>query len=259
MALRLQILGAGVFALLVGAVAGGFFAHRLREAALDAVFLPPARDPPTGPRAPTSAAFGAVVGRSSLAQVQALLARRGLDCPDTGARALLGQARAAKQAELAESRRRGLPVDTVSGASVASRRSTMERNPQVRLRCEGIDAAVLSDRPRAPSVGRLLFVFDSPDRPLRHASFQRSFADVASALPEVAAAVASNRRALGPASRSPAVDGLPWLAPVEHQWSFADLLVKVTALNFGKQVSLTEVVEVPLPLRADAPAVASRP
>jgi hypothetical protein len=54
------------------------------------------------------------------------------------------------------------------------------------------------------------------------------------------------------------VKDLPWMVPVEYEWMFADLLVKVSALNFGARgVSVTETVEVPLPIRPDAPAVAT--
>jgi hypothetical protein len=116
----------------------------------------------------------------------------------------------------------------------------------------------LNDRQRPPSVGRLLLVFDSERHPLRHASYQRSFPDPATARPEVQAAVAAFTTRFGAPTRTPAPETaseLPWLVPVDYEWSFADLMVRVTALNFGpaRGINLTELVEVPLPLRPDAP------
>jgi hypothetical protein len=253
---RLQIAAAVTIAILIGIAAGGFYAHGLREAALDAALVPTFREPPPGPRAPTAQAFGAHVGSSSLDDLRAQLARLGLDCPDTGMRALLRQARAAKAKELEDRRRQGLAVDTVSGASAVNRPSRMERSPQVRLRCEEVRGSIFADRPRSSATGRLLFVFDSAELPLRHVSFQQTFADTDTALAELDAAVAALASRYGAPAKRPAVAGLPWLAPVVYEWPFADLVVKVTALNFGQRgVSVTEVIEVPLPVRPDAPAL----
>jgi hypothetical protein len=258
MGLRLQIGGAAAVAALAGLTWGGFYAARWREARRDATILPAFRDPGPGPRAPSSAAFGMTIGRSSLDEVKAVAGRLGLTCPDTGMRTMLRQQRAAKKAELEQRKRDGLSVDGVSGASLVNRVSPMERNPQVRLRCDEVKAPVLPGRQRPPSVGRLLLVFDSPELPLRHASFQQTFLDPNDAVAELDAAAAAHTTTFGPPTKRPKVQGVPWMAPIEYEWAFADLLVKVSALNFGARgVSVTETIEVPLPVRPDAPSVAT--
>ena len=171
----IPIVLAGATAILTAVAWASWSYRRMADAALDARFIPRFKDPPPGPRAPGSDAFGARVGASSLQDVQQLVQRMGIDCPDTSARALLGRARAARVAAAEDRKRRGLPPDAVSGAS-GNRRSPMERNPQVRLSCEDLPASALTDRPRAPSIGRLLFVFDSPEHPVRHISYQRTHA-----------------------------------------------------------------------------------
>jgi hypothetical protein len=251
------LMGALVAVLTAGAWASWSY-RRMDDAAVDARFAPPSVDPPAGRRAPGSDGFGARVGQSSLADVQQLLRGMGVDCPDTSARAMMARARAARQREAEERKRRGLPPDAVSGAS-AGKRSPMERNPQVRLSCEGLPSARLGDRPRAPSEGRLLLVFDSDQLPLRHISYQRTVLDAALARAELKAAAASFEARFGPPARQPSAEqaALPWLVPVEYAWTFADLTVRATALNFGGQrgIMLTELIEVPLPVRADAPAL----
>jgi transposase InsO family protein len=248
----------GLIAVLAAATWASWSYRRMGDAAVDARFAPPSVEPPAGRRAPGSEAFGARVGRSSLAEVQQLLRRMGLDCPDTSARALMARARAVRQREAEERKARGLPPDAVSGAS-AGKRSPMERNPQVRLSCEGLSSARLSDRPRAPSEGRLLLVFDNDKLPVRHISYQRTIADVALARTELTAAAAAFEKRFGPPTRRPTAEqaALPWLVPVEYVWTFADLTVRASALNFGgsRGIMLTELIEVPLPVRADAPSL----
>jgi hypothetical protein len=251
---------AGAAAIVTAALWASWSYRRMEDAALDARFAFRFRDPLPGPRAPRSDALGVRVGRSTLAEVKQLQARLKIECPDTSVRALMAQARAARQRDEEERKRRGLPPDAVSGASPpGGRRSLMERNPQVRLSCEGLSTSLLSDRTRAPSQGRLLFVFDSAEHPLRHVSFQRSIADEALARSEAAAAAADYQRVFGAPTRRPdptAASTLPWLVPVEYEWSFTDLTVRVAALNFGsgKGIMFSEIVEVPVSIRPDAPA-----
>jgi transposase InsO family protein len=248
----------GLLAVLTAMAWASWSYRRMDDAAVDARFAPPSVDPPAGPRAPGSDAFGARVGHTSLADAQALLRRLGVECPDTSARAIMTRARAARLREAEDRKARGLPPDAVSGAS-AGRRSPMERNPQVRLSCEGLPTTLLGDRPRAPSEGRLLLVFDSDELPVRHVSFQRTMTDTALARSELQAAVAAFETRFGPPTRRPPADqaSLPWLVPVEYVWTFADLTVRASALNFGgtRGIMLTELIEVPLPVRADAPAL----
>jgi hypothetical protein len=243
--------------------------RRMHEAALDARYIPSYREPGPGRRAPSSDAFGLRVGGSTLTEVQAQLARMGLQCPDTSIRALMARSRADRMREIEERKRQGQPVDDISRASSLRRRSPMEHNPQVRLSCENVVSTRLTDRPRPISTGRLLFVFDNAERPLRHASFARTLGDPASGRSEVAAAVAAYTARFGRPTRTPPAEpaapapgsppqpagALPWLAPVDYEWTFADLTVRVSALNFGggRGTTLTELIEVPLPIRPDAP------
>jgi hypothetical protein len=250
---------AGTVAILMAVGWASWSYRRMADAAIDARFAPRYTEPPAGARAPRSDAFGARVGHSRIEDVQALAARLQVDCPDTSARALMAQARAHRAREAEERKKKGLPPDAVSGASKRKGPSPMERNPQVRLSCEALPTARLFDRERAPSDGRLLFVFDSPEQPLRHASYQRTLADPALARTELAAAVAATEKRFGSPTRQPKSleDPLPWLVPIEYEWSFADLTVRIAALNFGgaRGIMLTELIEVPLPIRPDAPAL----
>lgn len=250
---------------LLGAT-GGFALYRVARRGEVRDVLPEFVEPSDGPHAPASSAFGSDVGSSSLASVRGKLAAAGLDCPDTSIRALLRQARADKRREVAARKARGEAVDAVSGASALGKPSPKESNPQVRLACDGVSSEALGDRTRIPARGRLLFVFDSPALPLRHVSFERTFAPdaIGRALEDVIATERSLRARFGPPTAAPAgpLRELPWLSPVTYEWRFADLAVRVSALSYGgKGVVVSEVVEVPWPVRADAPArkLASRP
>ena len=112
-------------------------------------------------------------------------------------------ARAKRQREAEERKRMGCHPMPSRAPSAANRRSPMERNPQVRLSCEGLPAARLTDRPRAASVGRLLFVFDSPEQPLRHISYQRTIADSGAGRGRARRRRRRLREDLGPPTRKP--------------------------------------------------------
>jgi hypothetical protein len=250
------VLLAGVVAAAVAVGWAGWSYRRMRDVAMQARFLPSFKDPPPGPRAPASDAFGVRVGGSTLEEVQRHVIQLGVPCPDTSVRALMAESRAAREREREERKRKGLPVDAVSGATGG--RSTKELNPQVRLSCEGVTARQLTDRARGTSTGRLLFVFDSARHPLRHTSYQRTLPDPAAARPELEAAVAAFTARFGPPTHTPSganAQEIPWLVPLDYEWRFADLTARVSALNFGgtRGIALTELVEVPLPLRPDAP------
>ncbi len=252
------VLVGGLVAVLVGLGWASWSYRRMADAAIDARFAPLLADPPPGPRSPRSDAFGVQVGRTTMAEAQALARKLGVDCPDTSARALMAGARAHREREAEERKRKGLPPDAVSGASKRKGPSPMERNPQVRLSCEGLATSLLTDRTRAAiAEGRLLFVFDRPDQPLRHVSYQRTLPDPDLARRELDAAVADYRKLYGPPTKTPTTPSgpLPWLSPVDYEWNFTDLTVRLAALNFGgtRGTMLTELVEVPLPLRPNAP------
>lgn len=229
----------------------------------DAAEAPPAppsfREPSAGPRAPTARAFGLDLGAATYADVQAHTKRLGLTCKDTSIRALMQEKR---EAELAKAAERG--EDAVSSASWVKKKSKREGNPQIRFSCPDTPAAVIGDRPRPPSTGRFLLVLDSDDLPLRHASYQRTHDDHAAALADFEDAVAAFSATYGPPTGRvgelprPDEGGKVHFPPAqafEARWEYADLLIKVTALQFGRQrVTIGERVEVPHGVRPDAPA-----
>ncbi len=251
---RIAFVAGGLTVALVGAM--GFYRYQQARAPLRDI-LPAFTEPAAGPRAPTSEAFGMTVGRSGLPEVNAFLRGEGLDCADTSMRALMQKAREDKRKEIAAAAARGDPPDAVSGASIVNRRSPKEANPQVRLSCE---ANAAHANARGP--GRLLMVFDSPVHPVRHVSFERSFPAAATetALAEFIGAKRGMEARFGPPTKGRAgTDGEPaefvWLSPLEIEWTFADLRVRVTAVHYGARgVVVGETVEVPWPVRADAPA-----
>lgn len=222
------------------------------------------RDPAAGPRAPTAKVLGVDLGATTFAEVEALTGRLGLSCKDTSIRAMM---EAKRKAELDKARERG--EDAVSSASWMKKKSKREGNPQVRYSCVDVDAAALPDRKRPPSKGRYLLVFDSADLPLRHVSYQRTFEDHALALADFEDAVRSLTAVFGePTSRMgelPVADAsgvvtFPPARNIEVRWDFADLVAKVTALQFGrKKVTISERVEVPHGVRPDAPHLAAAP
>jgi hypothetical protein len=171
-----KILGgtAACIALLLGAAYGY---HKYRMASMMTLVdeLPTFTNPAPGARAPQARAFGFQIGSDRVNDVTAAVAALGLRCPDTSMRALMDQARAQKKQEIAAAKASGAGVDSVAGASMIYRRSPKERNPQVRLSCDEVASGLLTDRKRADSTGRLLFVFDSARHPLRHVSYTRSF------------------------------------------------------------------------------------
>jgi hypothetical protein len=238
---------------LSAALAGGAYLVHLRLHARSAPLLPEFTEPGPGPRAPAHALLGAQVGEARLDTLQAWLQTRGLACRDTSARALMAAARAKKAAE---------GVDAVSSAS-ARRKSPMERNPQVRLSCEGADAAALDRRDRGRR-GRALFVFDSEALPLRHASFRRMHRGAAAALQDAQATLQALEALYGPptaVSRAlPASpEALTQWTPYDLRWRFADLEVQLTLIDYGaKGTNVYEAVQVPLPVRPDAPAQSQR-
>jgi hypothetical protein len=223
--------------------------------------LPAFTEPGPGPREQDARALGFVVGTTSLQQTQDQLDQFGITCADTSMRALMHQAREQIRQQMQARRARGEDPDAVTGASRVNYRSPKEANPQVRLACNDVPASKLTDAARAPGSGRLLLVFDSPRHPLRHVSFERTVpADVSpTALAEFQAARHRLTDRLGPptSNRTAAADTgeLPWLSPQDVRWTFADLEARVSAINYGPRgVVLSEVVEVPWPIRADAPS-----
>jgi hypothetical protein len=248
------LLGAGVATLALALLGGWAWTKRPRELPPLETELPEFEAPdPSLPTAPSHEAFGLAIGELSLATTQDQLRARGLDCADTGIRASVAKLREHKRDELAAAD----DPDAVSGASILWRRSNKERNPQVRLACE-LDSIARFERgsPQAAPRGRALFVFDSPEHALRHASLRRSYTDSEAALLDVRESVARFVARYGPPTLergviSPAGEAPAKPEPIKVQWRYADLLVEITLTRFGKMISVDERVEVPWPVRTD--------
>ncbi|WAS89586.1 hypothetical protein [Nannocystis punicea] len=219
------------------------------------------KDPKPGPRAPVTAAMHTEVGLHRVADAEALAARLGLTCSDTSIRATMEGRRKTERKRIEEARARG--EDAVTAASWLDRKSKREANPQVRFSCPKTRSEQLTDRPRPSSEGRLLFVFDSAEHPLRHVSYQRTAKDPAPALADYNDAVAHYTRVYGPPTRTPtrelpapdaggAID-IPVATNFETEWAFSDLLVKVSLLRYASLITVGERVEVPPGIRPDAP------
>lgn len=222
------------------------------------------KEPGPGPRAPQTVAFGATVGASMFPEVEALMKQRGLECADTSVRAMMDRRREAEKAKVADAKARG--EDAVTAASWVSRRSKREANPQLRFSCPKITADQLGDRPRPPSNGRLLYVFDDASYPLRHSSYQRTHKDHAAALLDFQDTVAALTAIYGPPGKPlktelprPDKDGkleFPNATNFEIAWDFADLAVRANVLRYGDLVTVGERIEVPHGIRPDAPKLA---
>lgn len=225
------------------------------------------KDPPAGPRAPVTAAFGATIGTTMFPEVEAHVNQLGLKCSDTSIRAMMDARRETEKAKIADAKARG--EDAVTAASWVNKRSKREANPQVRFSCPKVDSDQLGDRKRAPSTGRLLYVFDDATYPLRHTSYQRTHKDHAAGLLDFEDTVAALTKIYGPPTKTPArelpkpdKDGnleFPSAVNFETAWEYADLAVRANVLRYGTLVTVGERIEVPHGLRPDAPKLASAP
>lgn len=252
-------LALAIAALLLVVVGGGWW-HGAKMRAARKIVLPTYVDPPEGPRAPSTDAWPFRVGWSRRAEVDAWIGKQALRCEDrsvaTIMRAYREQQLAAHEAKLARGE-----TDAISTASL-KRPSPKEQIPQVRLACDAVAASQLgADAPRYAPRGRLLFVFDDRDKPVRSVSFDRIFP------PADGSAVALDwldRKAKWTAKfgAPPHIDGreptgdapLHRYEQVKATWRFVDLEVNLTAMGTGVLgISVSETVEVPMPVRADAP------
>ena len=257
---RRWVLWVGLTAVAVGIVLGAV-AYRLRKHAA-ARYVPPVFvEPGPGPRAPATEWLGARVGFSHLDSVKSTTAAWSLACSDRGMRAMMAELRDKKRDEVARAEARGAP-DTVTGASILKRRTARDDNPQIRWNCNETSSSALRDRTRPSSSGRLLFVFDDDHAPLRHASYQRNHGDWASALGDFRDAVGAlsarygrpTAKGTGPGDLT-AESPLPKFGRSEAEWRFSDVVATVSIANLGGHgFSVSELVEVPWPVRADAPA-----
>ena len=219
------------------------------------------KDPGPGPRAPVATGFGATIGASMFPEVEALVQQRGLECSDTSVRAMMDRRRDVEKTKAADAKARG--EDAVTAASWVNKRSKREANPQLRFSCPKITSDQIGDRTRAPSNGRLLFVFDDGTYPLRHSSYQRTHKDHAAALLDFQDAVAALTAIYGPPGKTPKTElpqpdeagklEFPNATNFEIAWEYADLAVRVNVLRYGDLVTVGERIEVPHGIRPDAP------
>lgn len=227
--------------------------------------LPEFAEPGAGPRPPTYDAFGLRPGRDTLADVKRWIGDRSLACTDTSVRALMANYRDKKAAEIEQAKAEG-HADGASGASWLNRQTKHEKNPQVRLTCERVRLSLIGDRDRSEEViGRLLFVFDSADLPLRHITIQRRYPNDGHG-PARAAFIESDaamRALLGEPTISrndPPPEGGEFtrMQSLRREWKFADFEAKVAALSLGSGITVWEEVGVPWPVRPDAPTLAAK-
>lgn len=252
----------GTFGVLLAAAYGY---HRYRMAKMMELVdeLPTFTEPASGAKAPTARAFDFELGASQLSDVQSALATLSLNCADTSMRSMMDAARDAKRKEIEDAKASGAGADSVTGASMIYRRSRKERNPQVRLSCIDATADKLKDRPRQ-GTGRLLLIFDSAQHPLRHVSYTRSFApsDDSTARSEFLAASASMTKSYGPPAKALSDEVKLPLARYQSyslDWNFSDVRASLRLMNMGNgSLSLDETIEVPWPVRADAPQLKRR-
>jgi hypothetical protein len=205
--------------------------------------LPQFQEPAAGPSAPSNKLLGVRVGQTLRRDIDALIDTQKLDCRDLSPTTLGAKMRA---------RRR--PKTSPDATARAS--PNKAGNPQVRLSCPSVSGPQIGDRDRDRSRGRWLFVFDSPEHPLRHTSFRRRHTDHTAANRDLSAAVAALTAAYGPpTSRSQLPAEFKKFHPYKWEWRFANVRVEASALNYGKRgVDVLETIEVPWPVRADAGA-----
>jgi hypothetical protein len=250
------VVGVGAGLLTLGLLGGWAYSKRPRELPPLETVLPEFEEPDAAlPRAPDSKAFGVQIGGVTLDVLLDDLRARGLACDDTGVRASIEKLREHKRKQLAEAE----DPDAVTGASILTKRSKKESNPQIRLACE-VDSLAELEPGRPHVAGRALFVFDSPELPLRHVSLRRSYQTSEAAMLDMRETVA----------RFEAIHGKPTMArgeiplagdapvkpePIRVQWRYADLLIEVSSNSFGRMISVDERIEVPFPIRPDAPVL----
>ena len=249
---RKILLALAVVVAVLGAAAGGVRGYLVWRNSQDE--LPALVDVPAGIRAPTREFLGLAIGRSTLAEAELAYRSAGVTCGNSSFRAIMAANREQTKKKMAEAEARGDDPDGVTGASLANYRSKKERNPQIRLACEGVPVSTFSDRERAAGEPLYwLIIFDNERHALRHTSITRRIADPAIAAEEWRSAIDNLTRRFGAPSRLKAPEGsdVPKGAYYEAKWQFADLEAQVTAFRIGDSVRFTEKVEVPWPVRVD--------
>ncbi len=224
----------GLVVALAAALCFGAY-YRTRVAATTASLLPAFVEPPAQGRAPDAAALGVRVGASHLPDVQTIAKALQAHCGVGGAK---------------PAPRPAGEIDAIATASWVLV-SPGERSPRVVWRCHVRQPP--RDRPRPPVGGEILFAFDSPRHPLRHASFSRAHAQEADARSDLDASVRWMRGRFGAADGPAEVPAALPPGPQVWQWRFSDLVLRVSCARVKDLWVLREEVEVPWPVRAGLP------
>lgn len=222
--------------------------------------LPEFTDPTAGARSPHTSLGGLRIGFSTLEESRQHLEKLGYVCRNASVRAMMGQMRERKVAEIEKVKAEGGDPDGVSGASWVNRQTKHEKNPQVRLACDKVDISRLPDRERPSATGRVLALFDSETLPLRRLVINRGFADAASARADLLASIDYHAGRFGAphlANGAVPAEGEKFTpyGLVRREWHYVDADVKVSVLDLGRGPRVTEEVGVPWPVRPDAPAM----
>ena len=246
-------------------------------------------EPPKGKLPPSFPLYGLIVGESGWQDVQRFTAQQKLVCLDNSVSAMMQRKRKLD----AEKNKKAGKADAVSGATWKKRPPRAQnpsiRWNCERVQAAQISSFT---RPH-PAHGRLLFVLDSPKHPLRHISYQYDLLPAKAVdsfqaavnyftqllgKPDIARdahPLPQPRGALKPlhSNAQPVKDNATSLpaskshlgeAPIDPQkvkkyglflreWRYAGLVVRLSMRSFGRWFNLSESVEIPWPIRPDAP------
>ncbi len=229
---RLTQIAVALFAVTVGTAAYG----RFRFQKMVAAQMPQLTDAPAGISAPRYDFLGVTIGTSSKAEVLQMAQSAGFACEDRSMHTLV------KDGVAKEAARKQAAGENNWAILAYGWLNPHGRNPQVRIDCQH-------------EAQRLLFVFDNDTAPVRHVSKTTRFENVDDARPyflESANALLSHFGSETPMRNTATLE---WLSPETTALTFADLSVSVSATNYRERgVVLSEVAEVPWPIRGDAPA-----
>ena len=214
------------------------------------------------PPAPDKDMLGLTMGEASLDAVKARAAAMNLRCKDASPAAMVKQMKEARREKM---RAEGKSPDVIASASW-NKESAHERMTQVRWSCPGAASVWLTDYPRKVSNGRVLFVFDSPQHAVRHASFGRRHSSGKAAAEDLLHSAAAYDKRLGKAhivknplpETIPAGFGFPAVTNVLFEWQFGDLRAKVEGFSAdGKVTRIYEMIEIPVGVAMEPLAAAA--
>jgi hypothetical protein len=229
---RLKHVALALLAVTLSTVAYG----RFRFQKMVAAQMPQLVEAPAGARAPRYDYLGVTIGTSSKEEVLHLAQAAGFVCEDRSMHTLV------KDGVAKEAARKQAAGENNWAILAYGWLNPHGRNPQVRIDCQH-------------EAQRLLFVFDDDAAPVRHVSKTTRFENVDDARPYYLQSANDMLAHFGDRSAKRNAAALEWLSPETTALSFGDLSVSVSATNYRERgVVLSEVAEVPWPIRGDAPA-----